>query len=812
MPGLEPLVLKGFKRVNEFADAEALEPTELTKLENMVLDSQGSKAVKRGGFSSYNANSAGAAIYSLHDVVDPGGNNLFLATVSTKLMKSTSGTGTWSDVKTGLTSNLKTRLAAFNDRFFISNDTDAPFSTDGTNVWTLGLSRLDVASTTSANGGSGGRMTPNAKYKWMIVAVTNLGEFSPPSRPFTHYIEQITNLTTSVANTAVLFTSLPLSGDSRVVSRYLFRTKADGETFYLSARLDNVATFYTDDKADTELDLSVAIKYSQQVSTGKYIEAHNERLFLGNVGLTDDAPLITHAKGTNIPVGVAANLGGGMAGVYIYKLIFVDEYNRVSSVVTTAAVTVTGADDSVRLWNLPISPSANIQCRLYRTLAGGSTYYYLDTMTSYSYFDDLDDATLSAQATILTPTSSSTTYPSGVIFSEIGKPAEISPYNIIPVFPDDADEITGLVDDRDGLIVIKKNSICKIFTNGNPLNWRVEKIYSQIGCDQPNSIQKIGDKIYFISNKHVYRYPDYVNAPLSITIKNTMANVSSVVDAAYSSINQWYIFIASLSSPLTGVVLSVSVTSGGTDYREGDILTLTTGGTLATVRVATTGGGDSITSVTLVSGGSGYSTGNSNTSGGTGSSAVINIAVVTTAKRLIAYDEKLECWYHFYSGNQTWECITEKNYGTDRGVLITGHTAVNILTKYNTAVSVDNDGVGDAEITAVLRTKTFTIPEATSLIRLRKLFANYKKKDGQTVTHILYDPQKAYQKTGTDTTNATDTTDYKDYDVVTDAMTSTSGILQTCKKLYYEISGYGLTEFNVMKLFYRIINRGSRAI
>lgn len=807
----EQLTLKGFKRVNEFADAETLDATELTKLENMVLDSQGSKAVKRGGFSSYNANSAGAGIYSLHDVVDSGGNNLLLAVVGTTLKKSTSGTGTWSNVKTGLTSNLKSRLTTFNDRFFLSNDTDAPYSTDGTNVWSLGLSRLDVASLTTANGGSSGRMTINSKYKWMLVAITNLGEFSPPSRPFTHYIEQITNLTTSTANTAVTFTSLPLSGDTRAVSRYLFRTKADGEVFYLAARLDNVATFYTDDKADTELNLSIAIKYSQQVSTGKYIEAHKERLFLGNVGLTDDAPLITHAKGTNIPVGVASNIDGNLAaGIYQYYILWVDGFNRVSYAIAIANVTVTASEDTVTLYNLPIPSSANIEAKIFRKLTTESTYKYVTSYTGNIITDDVYD--ISANAAMPSSTSSSTTYPSGVIFSEIGKPAEISPYNIIQIFPDDADEITGLVDDRDGVIVIKKNSICKIFTNGNPLNWRVEKLYSQIGCDQPNSIQKIGDRIYFISNKYVYRYPDYVNAPLSIAIKNTMTNVSSVVDAAYSSINQWYIFIASLTSALTGVVLSASIFSGGTEYTEGDILTLSTGGTLATVRVDSTGGGESITGITLLSGGTGYSTGNSNTTGGTGISAVINITAVSTAKRLIAYNEKLECWYHFYSGNQTWECITEKIYGTDRGTLITGHTAVNVLTKYNTAVSVDSDGANDVEIAATLRTKTFTLPEATSLVRLRKLFANYKKKDNQTVTHILCDPQKAIQRSGVDTTNATDSTDYKDYEVITDAMTKTVGTLNTCRKLYYEITGYGLTEFNVMKLFYRIINRGSRAI
>ena len=40
------LNVKGIKRVNEFADPEIIEQTEVTTFENYVLDKEGGKAVK----------------------------------------------------------------------------------------------------------------------------------------------------------------------------------------------------------------------------------------------------------------------------------------------------------------------------------------------------------------------------------------------------------------------------------------------------------------------------------------------------------------------------------------------------------------------------------------------------------------------------------------------------------------------------------------------------------------------------------------------------------------------------------------------
>lgn len=87
-------------------------------------------------------------------------------------------------------------------------------------------------------------------------------------------------------------------------------------------------------------------------------------------------------------------------------------------------------------------------------------------------------------------------------------------------------------------------------------------------------------------------------------------------------------------SPATGSILTVvsAPTAGGTGYVQGDILTVTTGGTLGKVRVDSVSSGVVTTITTTPEAlGSGYTTGAGKvTSGGTGTGCTINIATVAS--------------------------------------------------------------------------------------------------------------------------------------------------------------------------------------
>lgn len=306
-------LVKGIKRINEFADPELLEINELTQLDNAVLDKEGGKAIRRGGFGIFNNNATSNTINSLHDIVTSEGTNLLLGSTSTLLIKSTSGTGAWSNLKTGLTTGLKTRLAAYDGIFTITNGTDTIFTTDGTSTWNLEISAPSVANITSsaAAGGSLGI----GEYKYILVYVSDKGEYSVPSQPFTHYLSTSSNNSTSSSYNQLRFDNIPVASDTRVVRKLIFRTKIDSGIFYLLRSMDNDETYFEDDVADTSLDTSESVTFINIPTKGDYLLIHRERLFISSVTLNDvnyEAP--AHSKVAGSPPSGWTN-GVATAGV-----------------------------------------------------------------------------------------------------------------------------------------------------------------------------------------------------------------------------------------------------------------------------------------------------------------------------------------------------------------------------------------------------------------------------------------------------------------------------------------------------------------
>ena len=132
--------------------------------------------------------------------------------------------------------------------------------------------------------------------------------------------------------------------------------------------------------------------------------------------------------------------------------------------------------------------------------------------------------------------------------------------------------------------------------------------------------------------------------------------------------------------------LNKTPTAGGTGYVMGDILTISTGGTGATVRVVEVDAGV-VKIVQLLNEGTGYTTGTGkSTTGGTGSGCTVNITTVRSATDLAGGDLKL------YSGIST---------GTGSSAIhvftypATGSSAVdNTATERLTILSNGNIGIG----------------------------------------------------------------------------------------------------------------------
>ena len=99
-----------------------------------------------------------------------------------------------------------------------------------------------------------------------------------------------------------------------------------------------------------------------------------------------------------------------------------------------------------------------------------------------------------------------------------------------------------------------------------------------------------------------------------------------------------------VQNAVTGAVLTIaSVTAGGTLYRVGDILTITTDGTGATASVTTIDTGGIVLTVTLLTAGSGYTTGAgkaTTVSPTGGSGCTLNIGSVDTGQNALTFASK----------------------------------------------------------------------------------------------------------------------------------------------------------------------------
>jgi len=94
---------------------------------------------------------------------------------------------------------------------------------------------------------------------------------------------------------------------------------------------------------------------------------------------------------------VAAGAAGNVnAGAHKWKIVFVGAGGE-SSGSPESAELVLGVASQVNLTNIPIGPTGTTQRRVYRTLAGGTTYYQVDTIpnnTATIYTDNTDDASI----------------------------------------------------------------------------------------------------------------------------------------------------------------------------------------------------------------------------------------------------------------------------------------------------------------------------------------------------------------------------------------------------------------------------------
>lgn len=746
--------LKGFTKLNEATAPELLKDEELTKLEDCVLDKKLGRPCKRGGWERVgNYADVTSNISSLHEVVTSNGDNYLLTGINGKIMKSLNGTGAYSQVTDKGTPPY--RMQAYADEFIFTDGSAVPFIVSGNTLGTvddLEISAPNISTVESGFSVTGNAaLTVDSHYKWLMVYVTEKGDRSRPSQPFTHHFLTNTSFTTLTPNNVIGFKNLPVSTDSRVTARHIYRTMANGDVFYFHSQIDNVITSWFDDLPDSYLG-SESFDYLNCPQTAKYISLHKERIIFGNISRTVKNWIQPcHSKGADVDFTVTmgstgytfSSTGTGgyqnslaqtdgtgtLSGTYIYRVVFFDKEGLMSDPMDTPAIVVSAPNDSVNINKLPIVDTSFeyiSNANIYRSTDGGAfklvyqynprrgvstAVWYPAGLTDLGWADGADYAT---NQTIETEKC-------GVAFSEIGNPATYVLENIRNIFPDDGDQITGIYDDNDGILIFKENSVCKIWTgSGSPDNWRVTRVLTNIGCTEPNALLKYGNTYVFVSKGEIYKFTSggaYEN--IGIEIWRTLDTVTTW--HCSTADDGWYIF-----------------------------------------GVSSTG--------------------------------------LTKGYGFLVYDYIVGTWYLFNISSIPYVAKI-REHGTNSGDFLTSQGTY--VVKYGEG-TVDSETGSNVDIVPILRTKTFG--EQIALVRLRKLKFNYKKMDNETLTITITNPDTGVTNTYTDTTNSANTSDFKLYESPVKATDS----LKETPKFYVNFTGAGFVEWSDFKLVLKPILKGMR--
>lgn len=670
-----------FSKVNEAVQPESLKPDELVLLDNMRLDDAFAAAVSRKGFDRYNqqVNSNGV-ITSLFDVEDADGNNQLLAQVGTVLRKSLNGSGAYSTIKSGLT-NAKMRMAIYGDNFFFTNGNEEPFYSDLTaaNTYDLSLETPDITNITFVNNSIDPNPLVYTHRRFLIVYITDDGQSSNPSIYFE--TRKFENLEESGTREYV-FSGLPVPSDSRIITKKIYRTKANElNNFYLLATLEAATTTFTDTVFDSALLIEDAIEYITPIDWSKYITTNAERIFLGNItkSYTNRITPPGFSSETNITQVPAGNVADG---TYYWGISYLDQEGNESALTFAVTDTVSAGPKKVTIRDIcmPITRRNGTtgdvtfndsikSVKLYRTKVGTTSPYYFVTeqdvadvtLNNLDYIidDDIADGSLGAEyPTASSKATDSVNLKSAIIFSNLYSPLEFPELNLIQVYPDDNDPITGIFDDDNGIIVFKERSICKLYTNGDPTNWQTSKLVTDVGCDEPNSIYKYGDVYYFFYKKRPYLFDGRSAINIGESIRNTFDSITSVKGATFWHDSQYYIMAVTI----------------GSDYY------------------------------------------------------------------LMIYDTKLKGWYKWSISKA--DAIITKQFGADKDKILFGRNTY--VTYYNEAIDYDNDTGSRVDFVVRLKTKDYRVDGFVNQ-RLWMLYLDYRKRLNRTNDYIIFtltDPDK----------------------------------------------------------------------
>lgn len=418
----DKVVFDTFLRVNEDVAIEKLNKGELAELNNAVLDNPFGQITMRGGFEEKNTNKPTGAVQRMVDVRSPnpdgaGNVNYILAGNNDDRISRSVGAG-WTDLITGLNSGYF-NFAPFNDDIIFTNGIDKPFLLSGddlSDTANLEITAPDMYSTIAQESvATVGGLQSGLSYLWLLVYTTETGGKSNPSTPFGFWVGSNSGTfpfvgsgvaaTVNRSDIGMLFTDLPVSPDSRVVNKKLYRTEGNGRTFYLVTTLENTETQFADLVADGDLDFSDTVTYQRTPETSKYVVESNNRIFLAGLNLRQrsyiDPPHICNQwRSTNWITDLERNsnfednatdwVGGGN------HTVTVDGNSKLTDTYSMKIVASGAGSSGVNYASLPTGDFATIvdgdsyRIRVQARVDTSTTWVYLILGTKLLAFDPVD--------------------------------------------------------------------------------------------------------------------------------------------------------------------------------------------------------------------------------------------------------------------------------------------------------------------------------------------------------------------------------------------------------------------------------------
>lgn len=269
------LTITDFKGLATKVSSYDLAPDYATICQNSRFDKTGS-INKRYSRSKYNSTSLGSNPITHVDRVYIGSNKYLIAVYDTILKVGNDAAGTFSNLKTGLTTGKRYRGATYKDFHYLGNGTDSNIRTDGTATNTKIMGCAIPGSGTTATPVAGAGLGIGA-YKYKVTFLYDGYQESNGQATSS-------DATTTAGNQQVNLASIPTGATGQgVTARKIYRTTVGGSLYYyLTTINNNTTTTYSDTTADGSLS-STQIPTDHDIPLNfEYIRELKERLFMNS--------------------------------------------------------------------------------------------------------------------------------------------------------------------------------------------------------------------------------------------------------------------------------------------------------------------------------------------------------------------------------------------------------------------------------------------------------------------------------------------------------------------------------------------------